>query len=83
MTVEVSRVEREDQVARERLEAEHARRDISPRGFQVFSPQEFVDEDGRRLAHQQPNHFLLDGCRIPGTGAETEMTTSTAGGRGP
>ncbi|WP_228512777.1 hypothetical protein [Clavibacter sp. VKM Ac-2872] len=66
VSVEASRVERQEQAARERLEAEHARRDTSPLGFQVFSPQEFVDADGRRLAHQQPDHFVLDGLSFPG-----------------
>ncbi len=65
-TVESSRVERQEQAARERLEAEHARRDTSPREFEVVSPQEFVDEDGRRLAYQQHDHLVLNG--LPFTG---------------
>jgi hypothetical protein len=59
--VEASHSERQAAAEAARLDREHAARDVSPRGATVFTPEEFVDLDPRRLLERRPGHLVLDG----------------------
>lgn len=59
--VEAIRIDRHERENAARLEREYAARDTSPRNFAVFTPEEFVDADARRLARHQGGILVLDG----------------------
>lgn len=62
--VAAARAEREQRRDEEELARVQAGRDVSPRGYSVYTAENFVSEDERRLARWQQNHPVLEGATI-------------------
>ena len=59
--VEATRSERQRRHDDDQLAREHAGRDVSPRQCVVYTPEEFVAADTRRLLRRESDHVVLDG----------------------
>lgn len=59
-----AQVERQRLHEAEKRSREEAGRDVSPRGYAVYTVEKFIDEDERRLARWQQNHPVLEGATI-------------------